>query len=262
MTELGGIFRDFFSREAEGDDGLELFGGLHIAVSAFFLILYAGVIIFRGSLREFGHFALIRRTMAAVRFANMLIHYVGRIVIGEWRLSEDLPLHICFVTNFLMMYVLATDNKRSLFAFVYYFTLIGPLPAAIFPDLSRTWGGYLFHQFIISHHVMLLFSLYCAFVLEYKTSPRHAVCAYFLGNAYVAAVSVFNRIFGTNYIMLGELPEQLYRHFPILSKLPAIVWLEMAGIIALVVAYALWITVTKRKRPPLRKRQAHNDQII
>ena len=260
MTELGRIFRDFFSREVEGDGGLELFGTLHIAISAVFVILCVGVIVFRGVLREFGHFALIRRTMAAILFANMLAHYAGRIAIGEWRLSEDLPLHICFVTNFLMMYILATDNRGSLFGVVYYFTLVGPLPAVIFPDISRTWGGYLFHQFIISHHVMLLFSLYCAFVLEYETSPKCAVYAFFLGNAYVAAISVFNRIFGTNYIMLGELPEQLYRRFPILSTLPAVVWLESTGIISLIVAYSLWACI--EKRPPLRKRQAHNDQII
>lgn len=245
------MLHDFFSREVGYDSGLLLFGGMHLAISAFFLILYAAVIVFRFRLRKLGHFAAIRRCMAAILFANMLIHYAGRIAIGEWRLGEDLPLHICFVANFLMMYILVTDNKRSLFAVVYYFTLIGPLPAAVFPDLSRTWSGYLFWQFIISHHVMLLFSLYCAFVLEYKTAPKCAVYAFFIGNAYVALLSVFNRIFDTNYIMLGELPAQLYRVFPFLSALPAFVWLELVGIIALMTAYALWAAVEKRKRPPL-----------
>lgn len=249
------IFREFFSREADSDSGLELFGGLHLAISAFFLILYAAVIFFRFGLRRLGHFAAVRRVMAAILFANMLIHYSGRIAIGEWRLSEDLPLHVCFVANFLMMYILITDNKRSLFAVVYYFTLIGPLPAAVFPDLSRTFGGYLFWQFIISHHVMLLFSLYCAFVLEYETTPRHAVYAFLFGNAYVALISVFNRIFGTNYIMLGELPAQLYRVFPFLNALPAFVWLELAGSFSLIAAYMLWAAI--KKRPPLEEQQAH-----
>lgn len=251
------ILRDFFSREAEYDSGLELFGGLHLAISAVFLILYAAVIFFRFRLRKLGHFAAVRRVMAAILFANMLIHYSGRIAIGEWRLSEDLPLHICFVTNFLMMYILVTDNKRSLFSVVYYFTLIGPLPAAIFPDLSRTWSGYLFHQFIISHHVMLLFSLYCAFVLEYETSPKHAVYAFFIGNAYVALISIFNRVFGTNYIMLGELPAQLYRVFPFLRALPAFVWLELVGIFSIITAYWLWFGL--EKRPPLKEQRAHSN---
>lgn len=257
MLILSDILHDFFSREVYYDSGLLLFGGLHLAVSAVFLALYAAVIVFRVRLRQFGHFGLIRRVMAAILFTNMLIHYSGRIAIGEWRLSEDLPLHICFVANFLMMYILVTDNKRSLFAVVYYFTLIGPLPAAVFPDLSRTWSGYLFWQFIISHHVMLLFSLYCAFVLEYETAPKYAVYAFFIGNAYVALISIFNGFFGTNYIMLGELPAQLYRVFPFLSALPALVWLELAGILAILAAYALWAGV--KKSPPLKEQRAHGN---
>lgn len=239
----------FFSRDAEFDGGMKIFGALHIGISVFFLLLYAALIGFRFKLRKFGHFRTIRLSMAAILFANMLIHYAGRTAIGEWRLSEDLPLHICFVANFFMMYILSTDNKHGLFSVIYYFTIIGPLPAAVFPDLSRTWSGYLFYQFIISHHVMLLFSLYCSFVLEYKTSIRHASYAFLFGNAYVAAISVFNSIFGTNYIMLGELPEQLYRIFPFLYSLPAIVWLELAGIVSITAAYALQAAFNKHLLP-------------
>ena len=244
------ILSVFFKREVEYDSGMELFGALHIGISAFFLALYAVLIVFRFKLRRFGHFKEIRRGMAAILFSNMLIHYVGRTAIGEWRLSEDLPLHICFVANFFMMYILCTDNKHGLFSVIYYFTLIGPLPAAVFPDLSRTWSGYLFYQFIISHHVMLLFSLYCVFVLEYKTSLKHAYLAFLFGNAYVASISVFNRFFGTNYIMLGELPEQLYRVFPFLNALPAFFWLELAGIVSLAAAYALQGAFNRHTLPP------------
>lgn len=244
------ILCDFFAREVRYDRGMKLFGALHIGISAFFLLLYAALIVSRFKLRIFGHFREIRRGMAAILFTNMLIHYIGRIAIGEWHFSEDLPLHICFVANFFMMYILSTDNRHGLFSVIYYFTLIGPLPAIIFPDLSRTWSGYLFWQFIISHHVMLLFSLYCAFVLEYKTSLKHAYLAFLFGNAYVAAISVFNSVFGTNYIMLGELPERLYRTFPLLYSLPAYVWLELAGIAAITAAYALQGAFNKHTAPP------------
>lgn len=250
------FLHNFFAREVEFDDGLKLFGGLHIAISAIFLILYALLIVFRARLRRFGHFKAIRRAMASILFLNMLIHYSGRILIGEWRLSEDLPLHICFAANFLMMYILWTNNKHSLFSVVYYFTLIGPLPAIVFPDLSRSFSGYLFWQFLISHHVMLLFSLYCAFVLDYKTTPKGAVWAFVSGNVYIALISAFNRISGTNYIMLKRLPEQLYEVFPFLDALPAFFWLELVGILALLTAYGLKFRIEKRP-PQFKTRQAH-----
>lgn len=234
---------NFFAREVEYDDGMKLFGALHLAISAIFLVLYIALILYRKKLRAFGHFQAIRQAMTLVLLLNMLIHYSGRTLIGEWHFGEDLPLHICFVTNFFMMYILWTDNKHSLFSVIYFFTMIGPLPAIIFPDLSRSQSGYLFWQFIISHHVMLLFSLYCAFVLGYKTSPKHAGLAFVLGNGYVILISIFNRIAGTNYLMLGELPGQLYEVFPFLNALPALVWLELAGISALAAAYALWANI-------------------
>lgn len=253
------LLRNIFARKVDFDNGLPLFGTLHIMISVIFLILYASVITFRVKLRKLGHFKTIRGIMAGILFTNMLIHYSGRIIIGEWCFSEDLPLHMCFVANFFMMYILFTDNKHSLFSVIYYFTLIGPLPAAIFPDLSRSLSGYLFWQFIISHHIMLLFSLYCVFVLGYETSLKDAVRAFVYGNVYVASMAVFNRAFGTNYIMLGELPEQLYRVFPFLYNFPAFIWLELAGMLSIAAAYALW--AANEKRPPLRGRRAHNAHI-
>ena len=228
---------DFFKRELEGDPGLKLFGGLHIGLSAFFLILSIILLVHRKRLREFGHFTIIRRIMAALLFANMVVHYTGRIAIGEWRLEEDLPFHLCFITNFFMMYILSADNKHNLYRIIYFFTLIGPLPAIIWPDLHRTWGGYIFYQFIISHHIMLLFSLYCLFVLEYETSVKGVVMTFFIGNAYIGLMAVFNHFFNTNYVMIGELPAQLYVVYPFLDKMPAIFWLELVGILVLIVAY-------------------------
>lgn len=242
------FLHDFFAREVEYDNGLKLFGTQHLLISAFFLILYIALILSREKLRKFGHFETVRRTMCLILLLNMAIHYTGRTLIGEWHFGEDIPLHICFVTNFFMMYILWTDNKRSLFSVIYYFTMIGPLPAIVFPDLSRSWSGYLFWQFVISHHIMLLFSLYCAFVLKYETSPKHAVIAFLCGNAYVALMSVFNRTFDTNYLMLGDLPQQLYDLFPFLHALPALFWLELVGIIALAVAYLLWAGIEKKRR--------------
>ena len=94
---------------------------------------------------------------------------------------------------------------------------------------------------------MLLFSLYCMFVLEYKTSLRSAISAFICGNIYVALLKLFNFIFETNYLMLGELPQQLYDLFPFLNVLPALFWLEIAGIIALAAAFIIWRVITKRK---------------
>lgn len=245
---------DFFRRQVEGDPGLQLFGGLHIGLSVFFAAVYVLIAVFRKKLRRFGHYKAVRRTMSTILFLNMVIHYTTRIAVGEWRLEEDLPFHLCFVTNFFMMYILFTDNKHKLYRVIYYFTLIGPLPVIIWPELLRTWSGYLFYQFIISHHIMLMCSVYCLFVLGYKTSVKSAGAALIAGNVYVGLIAVFNRFFGTDYVMMDTLPDQLYVIYPFLSAMPGICWLELIGIIILFVAYVPAAAVKKADKAQRREK--------
>ena len=219
---------------------LELFGAVHLILIGSFIVACGLIIIFAKKLRKFGHFTAVRRVMATLLLLNMLIHYATRIYYGIWTFDVDLPLHICFVTNFIMIYILYSDNKHNLYSVVYYFTLIGPLPAIIFPNSDFGAESFIFWQYIISHHIMLLCSLYCLFVCGYKTSLKSGGAAFLAGNAYVGLMAIFNGIFGTNYVMLGELPAVLYDTFPFLNALPAAVWLELVGVVMLILAYLLY----------------------
>lgn len=224
---------------------LELFGPLHIAISAFFVLLYIGVMVFRRQLRKFGHFRTIRYIAATLLLANMMIHYLSRIICGIWRFDTDLPLHLCFIANFFMIYILYTDNKVGLYRVIYFFTFIGPLPAMIWPDLNSSYDSYIFYQFIISHHIMLLISLYSLCVLQYETKVRYSLHTLLFGNIGIGAVMLFNIHFGTNYIMMAELPGQLYEIYPFLSLLPPLVWLELVGIAAIYASCIPMVLVKK-----------------
>lgn len=236
----GKITRDaidvFFAKTLAADSGLELFGVLHISITLATLAVYVLLFVFREKLRIFGRFQTIRFFMAAVLLGNMAVHYLSRIFTRQWDFGEDLPLHLCFVANFFLIYILFTNNEGGIYKVVYYFTLIGPLPAMFFPDLHRNYTGWVFYQFIISHHFMLMCSLYCLFVLGYTTTLKSAAAAFFIGNAYMLAIAAFNNVFNTDYLMTTGLPDRLYVALPFLNSLPAAVWLEFAGIITLLLA--------------------------
>lgn len=224
---------------------LELFGGLHIGLSAAFVLLYIALFAFRGRIAKLGHFKAVRMIMASVLLGNMAIHYISKIVLGVWTFEVDLPFHLCFITNFFMIYILYSNNRGNLYRIVYFFTFIGPLPAMIWPDLNSSYDSYIFYQFIISHHVMLLCSLYCLCVLKYETSVRSVLPTVIIGNLLVGAVMIFNMNFGTNYIMMNELPAQLYEVYPFLHALPPLMWLELVGILA-VLASCIPMLIFKR----------------
>lgn len=218
-------------------DRLELFGGLHIAVSAIFAACAVLLFVFGKKLRGYGHTKQIRIAMASLLALNMILHYGSRILLGVWSIDGDLPFHVCYVTNFAMIYILFTDNRNDIYKYFYYYTFIGPLPAIIWPDLDYSWQSFIFWHFIISHHVMLLISLYSLIVLEYKVDLKSMLPAFVAGNLYVAAVFGMNQLLGTNYIMMTELPEQLYEVYPFLEYLPPLVWLELVGALVMLLAY-------------------------
>ena len=62
---------------------LEVFGPLHIGLSIGIIILIALVIIFRKRLARSANKRSVKLAMGWVLLANMLIHYISKIIIGE-----------------------------------------------------------------------------------------------------------------------------------------------------------------------------------
>lgn len=214
----------------------QIFGPLHMLLS--FLTISISVLLFihRDKLRRFKYKENVRYILAAVLFINMAVYYVSKIILGIYDWKIDLPLHFCFITGYIFMYILITGNK-NLYRVIYFFTFAGPIPAMIWPDLAFSYDRYIFWQFVISHHFMLLSSVYVLIVLEYKVFKKDILKAFVVGNIIVGFMAVFNNIFNTNYIMIKELPAQIYKMYPFVKYLSPIFWLELVAIFAIVIAY-------------------------
>ena len=175
--------------------------------------------------------------MAAVFFLNMTVYYLNYIIQGVYDWKVHLPLHLCFITGYVFMYILISNNKK-LYKIVYFFTFIGPLPAMIWPDMKFGADNFVFYQFITSHHLLLLTSLYCLFVLDYDVQKSDIPKAFLCGNILVFIMFCFNSIFDTNYIMMYKLPDHIIEMYPFVTKIGApILWLELIGILAMAVSY-------------------------
>lgn len=226
--------KDFFT-ETSGTPFM-IFGSLHILISFFTVAAALLLFMYRDKLRKFKYKENVRYILAAILFMNMTVYYVSQILVGEYNWKIDLPLHFCFITGYTFMYILVTGN-RKLYKIIYFFTFAGPVPAMIWPDLAYTYDRYVFWQFVISHHFMLLSSVYVLTVLEYKISKKDISTAFIVGNILVGIITVFNNVFGTNYIMIGELPAQIYRIYPFAKYMPPIFWLESVAMLAIAIAY-------------------------
>ncbi|MDD2376815.1 MAG: TIGR02206 family membrane protein [Clostridia bacterium] len=226
--------KDFFTDV--GGTPFILFGPLHMFISIVTIIIAILIFIYRDKLKTFKFKENIRYILAAVLFTNMSVFYASLILLKEYDWRVDLPLHFCFITGYLFMYILITGNKK-LYSVIYFFTFVGPIPAMIWPDLAFNYDRIIFWQFVISHHFMLLSSLYVLTVLEYKICKKDIVKAYMIGNVIVVIMAIFNNLFKTNYIMMGELPAQIYKIYPFAKYMPPIFWLELVALCAIAIAY-------------------------
>lgn len=227
--------REFFT-ELSGGTPFVIYGPLHMFISFVTIATALLLFMYRDKLRNFKYKENVRYVLAAVLFMNMTVYYVSQIILGEYNWKIDLPLHFCFITGYTFMYILVTGN-RKLYKVIYFFTFAGPVPAMIWPDLAYSYDRYIFWQFVISHHFMLLSSVYVLTVLDYKISKKDITVALIVGNILVGIITIFNNTFDTNYIMIGELPAQIYRMYPFVRLMPPIFWLETVAIFAIVIAY-------------------------
>ena len=237
MNRLGTFWADFFLDETDDIAKLNLFGPSHIIL--LLVTLTAAVFLYwrRDSIKKWKYKETFRYFMAGVFFTNMLCLYLYYIVKGVYTWKLHLPLHLCFISGYLFMYVLVTGNQK-LFRAVYFFTWIGPLPAMLWPNTPMRIDRFLSWHFVISHHALLLMGLYCLFVLEYPIHKKSIFSAFALGNLIFGLVFLFNLAFGTNYIMTDTLPPHILQMFPFLCYFNhPVLWLEFCGIVMMLAAY-------------------------
>lgn len=237
MNLLSEFWVNFFLDETDQVDKINLFGLSHIFLLLSTLAIGIFMYIKREQLKQWKWKEKFRYVLAALFFVNMLFLYLFFILKGVYSWKLHLPLHLCFISGYLLMYVLITGNQK-LFRAVYFFTWVGPLPAMIWPNTPMRADRFLSYQFVISHHILLLAGLYCLFVLEYPVTFKDIKRAFLLGNIIFVSVFVFNNLFGTNYIMTNTLPPHIIKLFPFLQYLNIpILWLEICGIAMMFLAY-------------------------
>lgn len=224
-----------------------LFSPLYFAMLLIVLICSLLMYKYREKLRKLKCKKSLRYIFAGILFLNMAIYYGGLMYAGEYSIKKHLPLEFCFITGYILMYILITNNKKGYYSTLFYCTLIGPLPAMLFPNLSGSFDRYVFYQFFISHHFMLLVSFFCIIVFEYKVEVKSALKAFLYGNIVFIAVSILNTLWGSNYIMQQKLPDHIIELFPFVTYFnhPAF-WLEACGLLMLIPG----ILLAKKLSPP------------
>ncbi len=112
-----------------------------------------------------------------------------------------LPLHLCSLSAFMTLYLLATGNVAC-FHFCWYLGMPGAVLALIFPAVEGSnWPGLMTTAFMLTHALVALAPL-LLLAGGQRPDPRAAGPVLLAGNAFFLLVYIIDRWLNANYMFL------------------------------------------------------------
>lgn len=230
--------REFFVDEVVGIK-FELFGLIHLICLS---VLFIGLFLIYSNQDKISKISeitakKIKTGMISIIMINRIIYIGTQMIYGIYTWKEDLPLHFCFITGYLFIYYLIT-KKEKVFKTVFFFAFMGPFTATIWPDLKSSLDYFVFYEFFISHHLVVLSVFFIYYLDKIKIEKKDIIRTFVFANLIFIFAIIFNKLFQTNYIMSEELPEHILELYPFLNNFNnPIITIIVAGMIAMSLAY-------------------------
>ena len=126
---------------------------------------------------------------------------------GNWDIYENLPLHLCSISNLIVCFILFIPKNQKLFEFLFYCGFWGGLMAILTAQIND-YDGSLFKyiQYYTSHGTIIFMPLYMFYHLNYKLSKLSWLKLLLILNICMAIIIPINFKIGSNYMYLAEAP--------------------------------------------------------
>ena len=187
----------------------QFFGVFHIVVLALTIALPIALSV------------LVRKADSSV-ITNTVCYFLGATLIvnevGVWGyrmatvqsfnefLQRHLPLHICGVALFVVVFALFRRNQ-TLYEIGYFWGIVGTLNAVLTPQLEVDFPHYRFFQYFIVHGGIVVSVLFATWGLRMRPTLKGLLCSFFLLNIYMVFIAGVNLLLKSNYMFICEPPD-------------------------------------------------------
>ena len=205
-----------------------------VIVSAFFLLVYS----FR-TLNHRQHHKLFQAFAALVCLSQVFKSCI-RVYLGNFNILTDLPLELCNIMTFLMLFTLLTKN-RALWAIIYFWIMSGTFQALFTPTLLQSFPNYEFFRYWLVHGGLVICAIYPLVNLNWTLQFSDIIKSMISLNILAFIMYHFNRYLGSNYMYLNAKPsgDTLYK---ILGEWPYyILQLELV----MIILFSFWFVVAR-----------------
>jgi len=190
-----------------GATNFQIFNFAHL-ITLLIIILIACILVLLARSKRFNSWIRsISGTLAIILLGNELIGFIIAIKLGLWSLEWGLPLQICDLAIFAVVYSLIR-HKQFIWEIAYFWGLSGTLQAVLTPDIQFNFPDYFFFKFFITHGGIVIAVIFLAAGCQRRISRTSIWRVWLVTNVYALFIGIFNQIFKTNYLYLCEKPHQ------------------------------------------------------
>ncbi|NOZ03971.1 MAG: TIGR02206 family membrane protein [FCB group bacterium] len=184
---------------------LALFGPLHLkyllgSALIWLIVPWVGVNVLSASRRRWAAWVLIILTVG-LDIGDDLV----RIFDGVYRITKDLPLHLCGAGVYLSAWALFR-RQQSVFELAYFWGLAGATQALITPDFTGMTSPLYAFTYFASHSLIVLNILWLVFVDGFRCRKGALLNTFLVTNGLAFVMVFVNLLLGSNYLYLCALP--------------------------------------------------------
>ena len=147
------------------------------------------------------------KAISIITIIITLANHIIDINNSNWDIYENLPLHLCSISNLIVCFILFLPKNQKLFEFLFYCGFWGGLMAILTAQIND-YDGSLFKyiQYYSSHGTIIFMPLFMFYHLGYNLSKFSWLRLLIILNICMAIIIPLNFKIGSNYMYLAEAP--------------------------------------------------------
>ncbi len=170
-------------------------------------ILFIFSVLFIGKILSYKDRIVLAKTIAILLIITTVTGHTRNILNGYWNISDNLPLHLCGISNLIACFILFFKKNKVVFEFFFYCGIIGGIQAFLTPQINNFDGSiYEYIEYHFSHAGIILLPIFMFCFLNYEVSKLSWLRAVLYLNLVLMIVMPLNFQIGSNYMYLAEPP--------------------------------------------------------
>ena len=126
-------------------------------------------LLFIGRILSYNQRLFLAKTIAIFLIISTITEHSRNIMNGYWNISDNLPLHLCGISNLIACFILFTKRNKVLFEFLFYAGIIGGIQAFLTPQINNFDGSFFeYFSYHFSHGGIIFLPIFMYLYLNYE----------------------------------------------------------------------------------------------